>query len=236
MRIAALSRATGVPVATLKYYLREGLLHPGAATAVNQAAYDDSHVRRVRLVRTLVELGRLSIADVAAVVAAVEDEDVPIHDTFGITQDAMVHDVHRGAHADTSEPESAHRLVDELVARHGLQVRPDAAVRDMLADALVHLAGMGVIDLLDHSSPLAAQGTALLDSLVVWFRDMAAVEIASVPETDRAAMVEYTVVGTVVIETAMAAIRRMALEDASHRRFADAPARTRARSGPATRR
>ncbi len=27
MRISELSRASGVPVATIKYYLREGLLH-----------------------------------------------------------------------------------------------------------------------------------------------------------------------------------------------------------------
>lgn len=61
MRIAALSDATGLPVATLKYYLREGLLHPGTATAVNQSAYDDSHIRRARLVRALLELaGRVT--------------------------------------------------------------------------------------------------------------------------------------------------------------------------------
>lgn len=236
MRIGGLSRETGVPVATLKYYLREGLLHPGVATAVNQAEYDDTHVRRVRLVRTLIELGRLSIADVAAVVAAVDDDDVPIHDTFGITQDALVRDLHRDAHADTPELDAAHRLVDDLVLRHGLRVRPDAAVRDMLADAIVHLADMAVVDLHDLGSQLTTECTVMLDSLVAWFRDMAEFEIASVPDTDRAVMVEYTVVGTVVMETVMAAIRRLALEDASDRRFARAAAGRPARSRPATRR
>ena len=64
VKIKGLSEVTGVTVATLKYYLREGLLHAGASTAVNQADYDDSHVRRVRLVRALLHLGRLRIADV----------------------------------------------------------------------------------------------------------------------------------------------------------------------------
>ncbi|MEY4229785.1 MAG: hypothetical protein RLZZ362_634 [Actinomycetota bacterium] len=90
MKIAGLSTATGVTVATLKYYLREGLLHAGAATAVNQAEYDESHVRRVRLIRALVELGRLSLADVGVVLAAVDDDSLPVHDAFGVAQDAMV--------------------------------------------------------------------------------------------------------------------------------------------------
>ena len=37
MRISALAQATGLPVATVKYYLREGLLHPGVATSATQA-------------------------------------------------------------------------------------------------------------------------------------------------------------------------------------------------------
>ena len=49
MRISGLAERTGVPVATLKYYLREGLLHAGTATARTQAVYDTTHVERVRL-------------------------------------------------------------------------------------------------------------------------------------------------------------------------------------------
>src|ERR1700716_801088 len=45
MRMAELSAESGVPVATIKYYLREGLLPPGERTSRNQARYDDVHVR-----------------------------------------------------------------------------------------------------------------------------------------------------------------------------------------------
>ncbi len=211
MKIAALSSATGASVATLKYYLREGLLHPGLATAVNQADYDDSHVRRVRLVRALVELGHLSIAEVAAVVAAVDDEDVPIHDTFGITQDAMVPDRPR----DDERHALARSLVDDLVLRHDLRVRPDAEARNMLADALVHMAEFGMVDL---ASP-HPDGAAQFDAFAELFKQWAGHEIAFVPDTHRSEMVEYTVVGTIVVEAAMSAIRRLALEDASERRF-----------------
>jgi DNA-binding transcriptional MerR regulator len=64
MKMAELSRVTDVPVTTLKYYLREGLLPQGRVTAVNQADYDHDHVRRVRLVRALLDLGGLGVDDV----------------------------------------------------------------------------------------------------------------------------------------------------------------------------
>src|SRR2546430_15817976 len=47
VRISDLSRQTGVPTATIKFYLREHLLPPGAMTARNQADYGSGHLRRV---------------------------------------------------------------------------------------------------------------------------------------------------------------------------------------------
>lgn len=210
MRMGELARTTGVPVATLKYYLREGLLHPGAATAVNQAEYDDGHVRRVRLVQALLQLGRLSIADAQRVIAAAEDEALPIHDAFGIAQDSMV------PQRDRSDPKYAAALadVDRFVRRHRLLVRPEAAVRSMLADALV---GVGDCHLLPDG---VMAGSELFDPLVAPLVAMAEHDVASTPaDASRAEQVEHTVVGTVVFEVAYAAVRRLALEDASARRF-----------------
>ena len=48
MRISDLSRQSGVPVATIKFYLREQLLPPGEPTGRNQAVYLDRHLRRSR--------------------------------------------------------------------------------------------------------------------------------------------------------------------------------------------
>jgi DNA-binding transcriptional MerR regulator len=221
MRIAALSSATGVSVATLKYYLREGLVPPGRATAVNQADYDDSHVRRVRLVRALLELGHLSIADVAAVVAAVDDDDVPIHDAFALAQDAMARPATPAIAPDDPRLAAARAMVDAFVTHHQLRIRPEAAVRDMLAGALVKLGEFGFVSF-DPATPAPyddGSGPAQFEAFVEFFRMMAALELGSVPDTDRSAQTEVTVVGTVAVEVAMAAIRRMALEDASHRRF-----------------
>ncbi len=46
MRISELSRRSGVSIPTIKYYLRDGLLPAGRATAANQADYDEDHLRR----------------------------------------------------------------------------------------------------------------------------------------------------------------------------------------------
>src|SRR5687767_1052806 len=67
VRLAELSDSTGVAVATLKYYLREGLLHPGRTVSRTQADYDETHVDRVRLVRALIEVGGMSLAAVKRV-------------------------------------------------------------------------------------------------------------------------------------------------------------------------
>ena len=57
MRISELASRAGVPLPTVKYYLREGLLMPGRVTSATQAQYDDRHVRRLGLVRALAAQG-----------------------------------------------------------------------------------------------------------------------------------------------------------------------------------
>lgn len=219
MRIAGLSAATGVSVATLKYYLREGLLHAGVATAVNQADYDDTHVRRVRLIRALVELGHLSIADAARVLDAVDDERVPIHTAFGVAQDAMV------PRRERDDPLHAAAMVevDRLVERHGLRVRPDAEVRAVLADALV---AMSRFEMFGATPDGQVLDSALLDDTVAAALADAEASIEYVPgDAERSAQMTVVVVGTVVFEVAADAIRRMALEHASAVRFDPAPTR-----------
>ncbi|MET9630408.1 MerR family transcriptional regulator [Lentzea sp. NPDC006480] len=89
MRVGELSKRSGVPVATIKYYLREGLLPAGVLTSPNQAHYDDEHLRRLRLVRALVDVGGLSIAAVRDVLAAVDTRDDSLHNKLGAVQEAI---------------------------------------------------------------------------------------------------------------------------------------------------
>ncbi|TVL89516.1 MerR family transcriptional regulator [Streptomyces sp. SAJ15] len=75
MKISELSRVTGVPVASIKYFRRQGLLPAGRATAATLAEYGEEHVQRLRLIKALTTLGGLSIAATRDVLTAVEQSD-----------------------------------------------------------------------------------------------------------------------------------------------------------------
>ena len=210
VKIAELSQRSGVSVPTLKYYLRLGLMSPGQSTAKNQADYVEAHVKRIRLIRSLTEFGHLRIADVTLVLAAVDDESVALHDAFGAAQDAMVPKQQR----DTPEYEQAAVVVEAFVRRHRLKVRADAAIHLMLADAVV------VIATEFSSMTMSEIARQFFDPMVSALRQQSEFEIASVPlHGVRASIVEYTVIGTVGFELAANAIRRMALEHYSAKRF-----------------
>ncbi|MFC5148789.1 MerR family transcriptional regulator [Streptomyces aureoversilis] len=72
MKISELSRTTGVPVASIKYFRRQGLLPAGKATAATLAEYGQEHVQRLRLIKALTTLGGLSIAATRDVLTAVD--------------------------------------------------------------------------------------------------------------------------------------------------------------------
>ncbi|MFE5620504.1 MerR family transcriptional regulator [Streptomyces virginiae] len=72
MKISELSRQTGVPVASIKYFLRQGLLPSGRATAATLAEYGEEHAQRLRLIKALTTLGGLSIAATRDVLGAVD--------------------------------------------------------------------------------------------------------------------------------------------------------------------
>src|SRR5690349_17506711 len=83
MRISELSRRSGVPVATIKFYLRERLLHDGELTSVTQARYDESHLARLQLIRALTGPAGLSLAKTREVLALIDDPPAPTLDLLG---------------------------------------------------------------------------------------------------------------------------------------------------------
>lgn len=209
MRISELSRTTGVPVATIKYYLREGLLPPGAATAATQAQYGEEHAQRLRLVRALAEVGGLSIAAIRQVVRAIEDETTDVHTLLGTAQYALT-PAADGQPDDPAWP-AAQAEVDALLAELGWQVTAGAPARDQLAGALVALQRLG----------FEVKGE-LLRAHAEAARSVAAQEVGWVRESaSRSAAVERVVAGTVLYEPVLLALRRMAQEHESGQLFRD---------------
>ncbi|MGM1062904.1 MerR family transcriptional regulator [Saccharothrix sp. Mg75] len=207
MRIAELSRRTGVSVPTIKFYLREGLLAPGACTARNQARYDEAHERRLRLVRALVEVGGLSLAAVREVLTAADD-GVP----------ALLGRVRRQAVATAAGAGSgagggrADAEVARLIARRGWSVDAAHPAARALARVLETAALLGHDDF-----------TALVDRCASACEELAAAEVESLAgRWTGADPVAGVVVGTVLGDAAVTALRRLAQADASRRVFGGA--------------
>jgi DNA-binding transcriptional MerR regulator len=200
VRISDLSQQTGLSVATIKYYLREGLLPAGTPTARNQAVYGDAHIRRLRLIRTLREVGGLEIERIRGVIDAIEDQGLSRHGLFGVVERALSS---ARSSAEPGTDRSPARLeVDRFVDELGWQVRPDAAARDELAGALAGLRGLGREDGTESFRPYADAA----DRMAAW-------EVRTIPVSEPPSVaVERMVVGTLVFGVVFDALRRLAHE------------------------
>lgn len=204
VRISELAEAAEVPVATVKYYLREGLLPPGRATAPNQAIYDIPHLRRLRLIRVLREVGGLSIAAIGQVVAVIDDPRRPLHQVLGAAHRAISP---APPPQDASGPPESGE-VDAFLGRLGWKVSRQAPDRRELAGALAALRRLGYDVDVEAFLPYARA-----------VEPIAGREVAGLPPgASRDEAVEYVVVGTVVYGQAMAALRRLAQEHHSAQR------------------
>jgi DNA-binding transcriptional MerR regulator len=208
MRMAELSTASGVPVATIKYYQREDLLAPGESTGhPNQVRYGTEHVRRLRLVRSLVDVGGLSIAAVKAVLAAVDDPAVPLHGVLGTTIEAV--GLGAGIGADDDFRADAAGRVDAVLAERGWQVAKGGQARDVAIDVLATMLRLTEGRLAPVLSPYAEAVEAIAEADLDTLADPA----------DRETRVETALIGTVLGDHLLAALRRLAQEHVSSRRF-----------------
>ncbi|MFB7867528.1 MULTISPECIES: MerR family transcriptional regulator [unclassified Streptomyces] len=209
MRIGELSRRTGVSVPTIKYYVREGLLPAGQLTSPNQASYDEAHVRRLRLIRALLDVGGLSVAGVREVVAAVDDSERPLHDMLGAAADNVV-PRYQGAGDEPGEAlVGARAAVVDLIARRGWHTDPEGPAAEALAVALAALENVGhggFVEVLDAYAE-AAERVARTDL------DYVARNVV------REELVESVVVGIVLGDAMFGALRRLAHADASGKVF-----------------
>jgi DNA-binding transcriptional MerR regulator len=196
MRIAELADATGVPPATVKYYVREGLLPAGVRVSDNRTEYDDEHVRRVRLIRALIDVGRLPVARAREVLAVLDDDARQVQDVFAVAQDALT----PGPPPTDPPAEDALARVDAITRRAGWCVLEEHAGRAQAARAVDgfersgHRMDDGYLDRYAEAAGIQADA------------DLAAVR----GRPDRTAMAELMVVGTVLGDQLAAGLRRIA--------------------------
>ncbi len=193
--MSELSERSGVPVPTIKFYLREGLLHRGEAQGATRARYDERHVERLRLIRALVDIAGLSLERVKDVVEVVADESVPVGRSIGFAHQ------HLAAEPRTAPSETATARVEALLAE-----------REWGLDASAH--AVALAEALDQ---LDAAGQPLADDALGSYADamtrVAETDLASLGDArDAMGAAAYVVTGTLLVEPVLISLRRIAQE------------------------
>ena len=201
MWMSELAQRSELPVPTIKYYLREGLLHHGEAVGATRAKYDESHVRRLRLIRALTEVAGMRLEDVRRVLDAIDDDSLTWHEAIGSAHTRLPPPI------SADETEAERPRVDALLARHDWELSEQSQHREALAGALTSLAALGHPPSDEQLDTYAEAATLIAE------RDLDALR-----ETNRAEAVEHAVVSTLLLEPVLLILRRVAQENSSRRR------------------
>ncbi|NKY35452.1 MerR family transcriptional regulator [Nocardia speluncae] len=202
MRIAELSRTSGVPVATIKYYVREGLLPAGVRIRHNQVDYSEDHVTRLRLIRALIDIGGVSIETTKELLAMLDAETTSVRESLGAVFYAMGG---RRSSVGESELQGAAADVTALLSRREWKITDGSPALHTLIDVCAALRQLG------HTDVVAA-----MDEYAVAAELIATTDIGLVrgePTIER--MTETAIVGTILGDTMLAALRRLAQEHVS---------------------
>jgi DNA-binding transcriptional MerR regulator len=198
VRVSELVARSGVPLASVKYYLREGLLMPGISTGATQADYGDEHVRRLKLIRALTVVAGLSVQRTREVLEVIDDPGADLFESLGRAVAALP--PYAGGREDFPRARWA-------LERLGQYYDPRYAAVAQLERALeaAEDAGLPLSEerLLEYGRSIMA---------------IAAVDLDGVP-ADAGLAIEYAVLGTALYEPVLAALRRLAHQDLARRRL-----------------
>ena len=201
MRVSELSERSGVPVATIKYYLREGLMPAGAAIGRRRASYDETHVRRLRLIRALRDLCNVPVAGIATLIAALDDPNLDTAVRFGRVQDAV-----DPPSADVTEAQM--RIGRDIVAGFGWQVHPATPALGGLGAAFEAVGDLGEFGLPTDLRPWAE---------AAWL--VAQAEIAAIPQdASPVEQAEHVALGTALFARVLLELRLLAAQAVSAER------------------
>ncbi|MEV1083655.1 MerR family transcriptional regulator [Streptomyces sp. NPDC050211] len=211
MRLAELSKRSGVPIATIKYYLREGLLAPGRQINARTAEYDEDHLRRLRVVRALIQIGRLPVATAREVLGHIDDDSLGRTIRMGAALWALPQVPEPDE--DDEFVQSARGEVEQLLERLGWS---NAQALSTISPAYRSLVvGLAAFRRLGYSwdIELTLPYARLMHEVAML--DLNFVETHPTDEEK----VEIALLGTVLLEPVLHALRRVAQEEETARRY-----------------
>jgi DNA-binding transcriptional MerR regulator len=89
MQLKELSSRSAVSSASIKFYLREGLLPPGSTAASPRADYTQAHLRRLELIKVLRQVVGLGLEKIRSITDGIDDPGLGDVELMGRVQ-AMV--------------------------------------------------------------------------------------------------------------------------------------------------
>jgi len=197
MQVSELVRATSVPLATVKYYLREGLLPAARKITARSSEYGEEHVRRLTLLRVLREVGAIPVGRLRELVEAVDNPRLADIEVFRRASDAIA----AGSQIKDEPDADATALVERVLDELGWTGVPERAVdRENLARVVAQIRRTGLFRV---NQPLLEFYARVAD-------EMSRAEIERLPMgDDRAIRLERMVVGTVAFGEVLAILRRL---------------------------
>ncbi len=203
MQVSELAQRAHVSVATVKYYIREGMLATGDSKGPRRATYDESHVQRIHLIKALTGPAGLSLSQTKAILQIIDAPQSSLIDRLAGATRVLA----AAAGADEDTDDKSYPRAERAVGWLGEPYRAEPPAAALLESALhaVEIAGYQL-----HPEQFAVYGENMLA--------IAASEIAHIP-SDPAEAVEYAVLGTVLFEPVLAAIRRLAQQSLVKRGF-----------------
>jgi DNA-binding transcriptional MerR regulator len=201
MQISELVRRADVPLATVKFYIREGMLPPGRTTSATRADYDEQHLARLRLIRSLTIVAGLPLNRAKKILDVIDNPEGSIYHMLGLAIDALASST-PGQLPDDFDPDRRYSRATAALASLGSAYnasddRMAAFVQLDSALLAVEEAGMPA-----DTARLRIYGDHLMA--------IARAEIDGMPAHDPQAAVQYAVLGTALYEPVLAAIRRLA--------------------------
>jgi DNA-binding transcriptional MerR regulator len=199
--ISELVRRADVPLATVKFYIREGMLPAGRTTSATRADYDDDHLERLRLIRSLTVVAGLPLNRARKILDVIDNPPGSIYDMLGRAIDALAGNggsYGAGAHtADRRFPRAEAALAALGAGYNASDDRMAAFVQLDSALLAVEEAGMAV-----DTARLRLYGDHVMA--------IARAEIDGMPHGDPQVAIQYAVLGTALYEPVLAALRRLA--------------------------
>jgi DNA-binding transcriptional MerR regulator len=193
MRISELSERSGIPVATLKFYIREGMLPRGEATSATSAEYDEHHLVRLRVIAALAGVRGLPLARVRDILELIDEPLDDARETIGRAVDALPpYDV-----SDLDSP------ADDGLARAAIEA---AGLTYDPRFAAVHQLEIAIRAVQDAGLPW---DEPTLHRYAEPMRDVGLAEVVPIARLSGEDVTAYAVLGTALYEPVMLALRRL---------------------------